>query len=217
MIAIATITNILFSSQTTAQADLLVQFSNGTNFSDQINFNMVSAGGAIAAAKNSVMAFQPSLKWSDITVLGAADSDLIIRKKSDQAFSTVNFADVTDLSVSLAASSQYKFRFSGAYIAAASGTGLQISVNGPASPSFIRFVGQIATSNIAVTYGAGAAYDVGINGTASGGATPLPFTLEGTIDTGIAGGIFTLRARSEVAASAVTILRGSVFELSVAG
>jgi hypothetical protein len=39
--------------------------------------------------------------------------------------------------------------------------------------------------------------------------TPLPFFVTGNISTGPAGGILTLRGRSEIAGSAVTIKRGS--------
>lgn len=140
-----------------------------------------------------------------------------VRKKLDQAVTATSFANCTDLLFALEPNRHYKFSFIGAYTAALATTGLQLSVNGPASPAFLAFVGQIHTAAAAVFGGVGGAYDVAIAATASGGATPLPFRIEGSISTGPAGGALQLRMRSEVNASAVTILRGSVGELIAVG
>lgn len=140
-----------------------------------------------------------------------------VRKTADQAFSTLNFADVTDLSILLAPTTHYEFHAYGAYTSAAAATGCQVSVNGPANPMFIRFIGLIAESVTATRNGAGAAYDAAIAGTASAGATALPWELMGSISTGAVGGVFTIRCRSEVNASAVNILRGSILKVSAVG
>lgn len=132
-----------------------------------------------------------------------------VRLSVDRANSTVNFADCTGLQFDLAPNSHYAFEFTGAYSTAASTTGLQLSVNGPASPSLVVAAGQICTSATAVQNGGIASYDVGINATASAGATPMPFFLKGNISTGANGGTFILRFRSEVGGSAVTIKAGS--------
>lgn len=156
----------------------------------------------------------PSLKSEEIFFAGNIDPQISgVRKTSDQATTSTVFVDCDDLVFILAPNRHYGFKFLGAYTAAAATTGLQISVNGPASPSFIRFVGQIASSTTAVLMGAGAAYDAVIAGTASAGATPIPFWIEGSISTGVVGGVFRLRFRSEVSGSAVTILRGSIGQL----
>lgn len=132
-----------------------------------------------------------------------------VRIGVDRVNSTVNLADVTGLSFQLAANSHYAFSFIGAYTAAAGTTGLQLAVNGPASPALIRMVATIAESATATRQGAAGAYDTPVNGTASGGATALPFYIDGNISTGATAGMFTLRFRSEVGGSAVTILSGS--------
>jgi len=132
-----------------------------------------------------------------------------VRLGVDRVNSTVNFADCTGLEFDLAPNSHYAFEFTGAYTAAAGTTGLQISVNGPASPNLVVAAGQIATSATAVQNGAIAAYDAGMNATASSGSTALPFFIKGNISTGANGGTFVLRFRSEIAASAVTIKAGS--------
>lgn len=132
-----------------------------------------------------------------------------VRLGVDRVNSTVNFADCTGLEFDMAPNSHYAFEFTGAYTAAAGTTGLQLSVNGPASPNLVVAAGQIATSGTAVVNGGIASYDTGINATASGGATALPFFVKGNISTGANGGTFILRFRSEIAASAVTIKAGS--------
>lgn len=124
------------------------------------------------------------------------------------------FSDVTGLAFDLAPSSHYKFRYRGAYTSAAGTTGLQLAVNGPAAPLVMRGVGVIYTAAGTSFAGAYAAYDTPIAATASGGATPLPFEMEGTISTNAAGGAFVLRARSEINGSAVTLLAGSFGELT---
>lgn len=132
-----------------------------------------------------------------------------VRLGADRTNSTVNFADCTGLSFELAPNSHYAFEFVGAYTAAAGTTGLQIAINGPASPNLVAAASQIATSATAVQNGVAANYDVGNNATASGGATALPFWIKGNISTGANGGTFVLRFRSEIAASTVTIKAGS--------
>lgn len=136
-----------------------------------------------------------------------------VRKSADQATTSTSFSDVTDLVFQLAPNTHYKFKFRGAYTTAAQTTGLQLSVNGPASPAFLRFSGWLFTSVTATANAVGAAYDAALAATSGGGATPLQFEVEGTISTGAAGGPFSLRFRSEVNGSAVTILRGSFGEL----
>lgn len=132
-----------------------------------------------------------------------------VRLGSDRTNNTTSFADCTGLSFDLAPDSHYAFEFTGAYNAAAGTTGLQLALDGPASPVLLRAVGQICTSATAVINGGIIAYDSGINATASGGATPLPFFLKGNISTGRNGGAFTLRFRSEIAGSQVQIFSGS--------
>lgn len=185
----------------------------------------VNSSGIVApsslqgAAQPIIDAFDPSpaadavyLQQQAVKQVGAIFGR---RKTSDQATSSASFVDVTDLQFTLAPNTHYYWRFSGAYIAALTTTGVALSVNGPASPSFLRYVGKIFTGSTAIAAAAAANYDVLTPAGNSGGATPLPFDIEGTISTNSAGGIFTLRCASEVGGSAVTILRGSIGELRV--
>lgn len=165
-------------------------------------------------AANSAMAAFDYSQGADDLWQARAKQRLIgsiqpVRLGTDRTNSTVNFADCTGLSFDLAPNSHYAFEFVGAYNAAAGTTGLQLALNGPASPTLLRAVGQICTSPTAVQNGIITAYDSGINATASGGATALPFWIKGNISTGANGGTFILRFRSEIAASQVQIFSGS--------
>lgn len=179
---------------------------------------LVSPANLQASAQPTIDAFDDSQAAEDAYV--ATQSERVIgairgvRKTADEAFSTTSFADVADLSIVLAPNSHYEFHAYGAYSAAAATTGLQLSVTGPANPVVVRFIGWIAESPTANRNGAGGNYDVAIAGTASAGATALPWELMGTISTGATGGALNVRAKSEVPGGVVTVLRGSVLKVS---
>lgn len=183
----------------------------------RIDFAAGATGAQQTAANSAVSAFD----WTDAAAqsrINQATGASVtrrsgVRKSADEAISSGSFVDCADLKFDIAANTSYRFRFSGAYFTALSTTGLQLSVNGPASPAFLAFTGRIYTTNTTVFAAVGGAYDAAIANTASSGATLLPFDLEGTITTGAAGGVLVLRVRTEVAASAVTIKRGSLGEL----
>jgi hypothetical protein len=190
----------------------------GDSASVRLDFAAATPAGQISAAQSALSAFDWSQAAQDAydaqqaaRVVGAVRA---VRKTTDEAFSTTNFADVADLSILLAPNSHYEFEAYGGYTAALATTGAQVSVNGPASPNLVRFIGYVSESVTSDRKGAGANYDVAIAGTGSAGATALPWGLQGSISTGATGGLFTVRARSEVAGSAVTILRGSILKVS---
>lgn len=212
----------------TSASTLRVRFQAVTSLgailpSDQLDVNTTGRGLAqvAAALKARVVTWAAtpaggslSLTPKDVWICGLADDQISgVRTTADAPTSNPAFIDVPELNFTLAPSSHYKFSFEGAYTAALATTGLQLSVNGPASPNFMRAKGIIFTSTTAVFAGAIGAYDAAIAATASGGATALPFELTGTISTGATGGTFSLRFRTEVNGSAVTILRGSMGEL----
>jgi len=170
---------------------------------------IAAADAALAAFDWSPAADAAFAQQQATKVIG---STLGARLGADLLTTSASFVDVPALSFLLAPNTHYRFRFLGAYTTAAAATGIQLSVNGPASPAFVRFLGQIMTSAAVPLAGAGGAYDVAIAATAGPGATAMPFWVEGTISTGAAGGAFTLRVRSETAGQAVTVLRGSIAE-----
>lgn len=182
---------------------------------------LVSPSNLQSTAQATIDAFDDSQAAEDAYVAEQAAKVVgpirARRKAADQAFSTNGFADVTDLEILLAPQTHYEFEAYGAYTSAAASTGLQISVTGPVSPDLVRFIGYVAESATADRKGAGAAYDVAIAGTASAAATALPWGIQGSVSTGAAGGLLKVRARSEVNASAVNVLRGSILKVSAVG
>jgi hypothetical protein len=181
----------------------------------------VPLNGLATIIKNKVIAWAATSAGGSVTItrkeiiiVGLPLDIMGVRKTADESTSSAAFVNCTDLSFQLAANTSYKFKFTGAYTAAAATTGLQLSVNGPGAPTFVRFVGVISTTTTSVFYGVGAAYDAAIANVNSGGATALPFSIEGSITTDATAGLFSLRFRSEVGGSNVTILRGSIGELT---
>lgn len=138
------------------------------------------------------------------------------RKSANQSNNTTTLVDVADLTYNMAANSHYIVKCYGDYTAAATTTGLALALNGPAGTNFARF--QVMAFN-AVTSIVGAvvtAPATPLIGATSGGATPLPFWIIGTMSTGANAGVFALQFASEVGGSAVTINRGALCEFSAA-
>lgn len=227
MVALVTIRRLGIASASQLEIEYSVLGSWGREFADvatAADQGALSLNQLVTAIKRKVIAWAATapggsvtLTAREIVIVGMGDEVSGVRKSADEAITSGTFVNVADLAFELSPASSYKFKFTGGYTTAAGTTGLQLAVNGPASPAFVRYVGQIHTTATAVLGGAGAAYDAAIAATASGGATALPFAIEGSITTGAAGGPFSLRARSEVGGSAVTILRGSIGELVAVG
>jgi hypothetical protein len=181
----------------------------------------VSPTRLATAIKTKVGAFAATLGLTltarDIWVIGLGDEQDFRRVTADRATQSNVFADVPDLAFQLAPNAHYKFSFSGMFTAQSAATGLQLSVNGPASPVFVRFMADIGESATTKRSGGAAAYDNAIAGTNSAGATPIPFWLEGSISTGDdATDPLVLRFRSEINGNTVTILRGAIGEIFAA-
>lgn len=135
---------------------------------------------------------------------------LFCKKTADQANSTITPADVADLSFALAVNQNLLFNFVVFFTAAAATTGLALALNGPAGFSFLRAGISIPTgATLAPQQGVVTAYATDVLATASGGATALMATVSGQVINGGTAGTLVLRFRSEVALSAVNVLRGS--------
>lgn len=133
----------------------------------------------------------------------------IARKASDQSSTTTTFADVTGLTFPVSASTSYSIDCRLSYTSAATTTALQLALNGPASPTAMRYTVEMSTTATARHNSSQSAYDTVVNPATGGGATALPARLQGTLEVGSTGGTLALRMRTEVNASAVTIQRGS--------
>lgn len=131
-------------------------------------------------------------------------------KPADQANSTVTFADVAGLTASVAANETVTFEFVLWYTTAATTTALQLAVNGPApAAAGLRYAVETYTTATATHVAVQTVYDTNLNPATGGGATPLLARVTGRLTAGAAGGTLALRMRSEIAASAVTVLAGS--------
>src|SRR5262245_29216788 len=128
--------------------------------------------------------------------LRQAGSVFVVRLGSNLTDTTGAFVNATGLHWPVDANTNYVFEFTGFYNAAAAGTGLHLSVNGPASPNSLRGQGQIATSKSALFTDVLLAYDAPIAASASLGTTVLPFTMRGNVGISNTAGNFGLRFRS---------------------
>ena len=121
----------------------------------------------------------------------------------------VNFADVTGLTFAVAASTNYSFACEMYYTTAATTTALQLSINGPASPTAMRYSVLTSTTATAMSSASQTAYDTVTNPATGGGATARPVRIAGTLENGSSAGTLAIRLRTEIASSAATVLRGS--------
>lgn len=133
-----------------------------------------------------------------------------LRVTSDVSNSTVNFSDVTGLTLAVQANTTYSFDCNLSYTSSVGTTAVQLSVNGPASPTAVRFMVTVATgfTNLIHTSSQNT-YDTNQNPGSGGGPTALPAMVSGTLENGPNAGVLALRVRSEVALSAVVVQRGS--------
>jgi hypothetical protein len=135
-------------------------------------------------------------------------------KTGDQANSTVNFSDVTDMAMAMEASTDYFAYWDLFVTAAATTTGLVIGVNGPASPTSVKLAMVSPTGATAIFAGGATAYETAVTATGVISTTvPTLVSVAAHIRNGTTAGNLQLRMRSEINASAVNILRGSRMQM----
>ena len=124
----------------------------------------------------------------------------VARKTADQTVVGVAFSDVTDLTFSVAANTDYYFRFIVHYRTNATTTGARFAINGPATPTALRVGGHLPTSTTAANFGSQTAYDTAIfAATAGPGATTVMCIIEGVFRNGANAGTLALRMAAELA------------------
>jgi hypothetical protein len=139
----------------------------------------------------------------------AQGSSTVLRVTADRQNTTTTFSNVTDLTTPVLANTSYTFNCKLAYTTAVTTTGLQLAINGPTTPVAMRYSVVTATTATAVHHASQNAYDTVVNPATGGAALALPVWISGTLENGNNSGTLAIRFRSEVAASAVNILRGS--------
>lgn len=137
---------------------------------------------------------------------------LVLAKSADQANSSTTRADISDLTVPIAANEVIHFH---AYLIGSSSsnaTGICHSINGPTSPSEVAatIVGWTGTNGATLATTPAAAYtDEQVNTGSPASSARRVFGIYGRVINGATAGTFALRFRSETNGSAVTIHRGS--------
>ncbi len=121
------------------------------------------------------------------------------------------FADVTDMVFPVGANGTYVCRFVPHITTNATTTGARFSLNGPASPTGLRYGGGIPSAVGTAAFGSQTAYDTAIFATTAGtGATGRMAWIEGLIRNGANDGSLALRFASEVVSPGqVNVLEGS--------
>jgi len=152
--------------------------------------------------------------WKDCDTTGAGGGGkTLVRMTADVSNSTTTGANVTGLEMTVNANTTYSFNCYLIADAAATTTGIQISMNGPASPTqFTAKIHGFSASGTSVFTNINAYENYQAN-TASAGTTRTVFVIEGVLKNGANAGTLIPRFRSEVAGSAVNIRAGSWCEV----
>ena len=132
----------------------------------------------------------------------------ILRTTTDRSNATTSFADVADLTFSIAANEVVSFSFHLMILSSASTVGVQLAVNGPASPTAVNVMAEIYTTATGTVVVPQTAYDTTTGQPTAGVATRVPAYVYGTIENGATAGTVALRLRAEVSGT-VTVVRGS--------
>lgn len=158
-------------------------------------------------------AYNSLLRWA------GGQSSLMAWKRADQSSTDgTNLADVAWLTFPILASGVYVAEFHLFYTAAATTTGLVLSVNGPTTPTISYFATRVPTSATASAFGASDTYDAELTAADTPSTTAFHrCDLEAFIQNGTTAGTLALRFRTEVNASAVTIKKGSWARLTRVG
>lgn len=154
------------------------------------------------------------LAFSGGALISTVAAPTVIKTTADQAMIGSGLANVTGMSFSVAANTDYLFEFFVAYISTTFSVGLVLAVTCPAAATLFSYVADIPNiddSGTAVFHG---------HGTVSGDAITSPNSPEqnaavlarvtGIIRNGANSGSIQLQAANETATNSITIKRGSM-------
>lgn len=170
---------------------------------DGVGFRTLTADGSLKVGFSAGMASPVSALT---TVALASD-------QTNNNASANTIADVTGLSFSVTAGVGYWFRFMIWYTAAATTTGSRWTINGPSSPTELRYRSEYALTTTSRTYNESqTAYDSPASCNATSAATAAnSAVIEGYIKPS-ANGTLIARFASEVSSSAIVAKTGSIVQ-----
>ena len=138
----------------------------------------------------------------------------IAYKSSDQTLIGTAFADVTGTGLSVAANTAYYFEFYILIDSDAVTTGIDVAVNGPASPTALAYKQLYWTSATATAIRGANAYDNNPAATASNGTAARVFEVTGIIVNGANAGTLIARAKREAVGTGPNARAGSFGRLT---
>lgn len=138
----------------------------------------------------------------------------IAYKSSDQTLIGTAYADVTGTGLSVAANTAYWFEFYILIDADAVTTGIDVAVNGPASPTALSYQQLYWTSATATAIRGANAYDNNPASTASNGTAARVFEVRGIIVNGANAGTLIARAKREAVGTGPNVRKGSFGRLT---
>lgn len=150
--------------------------------------------------------------WTELPYWPPASNGVTEYKRLKSAFSTssTSLVDVTGMNFSVVADGIYVFEYYLWHFAAATTTGVEFSIDVPASPTSVLFANVHPLTASTVQFFAGDATDE-VDSVATSVATGTPgalATVTGFLDNGTTAGDIQLRVSAEVAAS-ITVMAGS--------
>ena len=167
--------------------------------------------GAVTAAGRALL--DDASASAQRTTLGLGVMPLALPQwvvaSADQTAIGTSFADVTSLSFSVAANKTYYFRFDMIADSDATTTGIDVAVNGPASPTSINYTQRPWNSASAIRAQPASAYDNNTAQANSAGATRAIYAVEGVLVNGANAGALAARIKREAVGSGPNVRAGS--------
>lgn len=149
--------------------------------------------------------------WEAIVAASASQTYApeFARLANDLALDTASFADVTGLTFAILANATYEFEFVGNLTADAATTGIDVSVNGPASPTSLSFAIKGWTSSTGPYERVYTAYDSDTALSGSPGTAERAYSVKGVVQNGANAGTLAFRAKREAVGSGPTVKAGA--------
>jgi hypothetical protein len=134
----------------------------------------------------------------------------VVYTTSDQLLIGTSYADVTGLSFPVEAGKSYAFEFRVLADADAAGTGIDLAVSVPSSPTRINYSQSLPRAATALAFNAAVASDTNSANTGSGGTTTCEYIITGELVNGANAGTLVARIKREAVGSGPNVRAGSV-------